>query len=88
MPKMYRYNLDMESEQTIEMPQTAMIARIDFDHNDELKIWAFVEPEEKSAPYAFAIYATGAEVIHEWDDHLASPRNSSGNVFHVFQSIP
>jgi len=63
--KVFKYTLVPESRQVVELPRGATILRVGADVvvDDNLCLWALVDPDERPEMRIVHIYGTGHEVV-------------------------
>ena len=91
MNKIYRYELEITDEQTINMPPGDVIAIGQVDTLDHIEIWVHHTNFNSSNPRDFRIVGTGNpfhpedDFPHVWTHLGTTQRNQVGLVWHVFE---
>jgi hypothetical protein len=87
MKIIYKYKLPIEGNQTIDMPEGAVILHVG-EQDRELCLWALVDIKAKLVPTNFQIYGTGHPVQQNADFlyYLGTIQMSYGLVWHVFNA--
>jgi len=81
--KIYKYPIQIVSEQDIEMPYAAEIIHAGLDPTGQPCIWAVVNPGFDPKPRRIFVVGTGRE-FETWERHLGSFLQDQF-VWHVFQ---
>lgn len=84
MKNIYKYKLEVTDEQAIEMPQGSQIIHVDY-FNDEINLWAIVDPKAKLVWKSFVVHGTGHPCPETKADHIGTVIDRQrGLVWHVF----
>ena len=87
MKVIYKYLLEFQTEQTIEMPIGFQILDMQKQYGVP-HIWALVDSEKTPLFVKFYIYGTGEEIKHSDLNYVGTYQQSGGHlVFHVFYKI-
>jgi hypothetical protein len=82
MKKIYKYDLEITDEQFLELPAQAKVLSIGIQNN-QLKLWALVNPDNFSTKHRVTIFGTG-EPIQEVPIQLLGTVFIRDLAFHVF----
>lgn len=83
MRTIWRFDLMIEDEQTIEMPAGAEIIRMAPDRS---VMWAIVDPEQPTQKRTYHTYGTGHEMPDRPGKYVGTYEVAGGSyVFHVFE---
>lgn len=85
MKKIYKYELMMADEQTIELPKHSKILTVQIQ-NGNICLWALVFPQEVMQKYKVRIIGTGHPAGYvDADDYIGTVQQNEGQlVWHVF----
>lgn len=84
MKRIFKYKLEVEGAQHIEMPERADILCVQVQ-NGEPHIWARVDPAAPKEKVFFRTYGTGHEMEKSWKRYVGTYQLEGGAlVFHVF----
>lgn len=90
MKKIFKYKLNLEERQQVDLPKGAKILSVQAQR-DEISLWALVDPNEKEADsVGFAIVGTGNPINFNIQDakFLETIQFEGGHfVFHVFRTF-
>lgn len=85
--KIFKYPLEIEKEQTIEIPANARILTVKTQGN-QIYLWAMVNPDHIPEKRKIRIYGTGHPVDIENIIYIGTVMTESENfVWHVFEAI-
>ena len=90
MRKIYKYVLEITSEQAIEMPSIRKYLKVGEDYDGKLVIWAAVDTSSNVENVSFEIYGTGQELINQTiktisQSYLGTQVMKNGLAWHVFE---
>lgn len=87
MKTIYKYPLDLQTEQIIKMPVGFQL--LDMQNQDGVPcIWALVNGDNALIYVKFFMYGTGEKINHTDLNYLGTFQFAGGNlVFHVFYKI-
>lgn len=84
MRTIWKFPLEVTDLQTIQMPVDAHFLSVG-QQDDELMLWALVDPENQLIPTTFAIYGTGHPIgAAESDEYHVGTVQVGPYVWHVF----
>lgn len=88
MKKIFKYHLPIQQWQGVQMPRDAVILTVQPQDN-QLMIWAIVNPENELQERKFAVFVTGQTIGSLINlNYLATCVTHSGQyVFHVFEKL-
>lgn len=87
MQTIYKYELKITDDQTIELTSDYQILKV-AEQNGTLYLWAIIDPHGFKYPVKIRIFGTGDTFLRLEDEflsHLGSVLMSNGFVWHVFQ---
>lgn len=85
--KIWKYVLQMEDEQTIKMPKGAKVLSVQMQ-NDEICVWALVDPAAELENKAFWIIGTGNPFYLDMNfaKYIGTVQQLGGRlVWHIFE---
>lgn len=88
MKTIYKYTLTTEEMQKIELPEGAEILSV-LSQNEEVCMWAMVNPDADKVIRTFAVIGTGWRLITEANlKYIGTVQLNGGKlVFHVFEWV-
>lgn len=87
MSVIYKYKLEFETVQHIQLPTDYTILHADHQ-GDDLFVWAkvaIVPLSNEGVPVRIVIYGTGHEMRSEHKRYISTVKMPNGLVFHVFE---
>lgn len=86
--QIWKWDLDLAGEQTLELPVGAAILTVQLQH-DVPRLWALCDEKESvKVKRRFAIYVTGHPMPNEPGHYIGTFQLHGGSlVFHVFEII-
>jgi hypothetical protein len=83
----WKYPLNLVSEQSVDMPQGAQMLTVQMQH-EQPHIWALVDPASPKVGRFVMIYGTGHGIPDDTGRYVGTFQLADGDlVFHVFESI-
>lgn len=79
----YKYPLQWEDSQTLQIPDLQRPLAVQLQHNVPV-LWAFVDENGKPAPHRIRIYGTGNRMPPEPGEYIGTIQ-VGGFVFHFFR---
>lgn len=83
MKTIYKYPLPLVGRSTIQLPNHAIIRHIGVDPRGDLCLWAEVDPDSPTAPFAVWIFGTG-HAIHDEAGTFLGTIVVNGYVWHLY----
>ncbi len=86
MRVVHKYLLPVQDEVKLEMPIGARVLHVGVQDNEQLCLWALVNPKGETKTRSFRIAGTGHEVAGASPTHLGTALMHNGTfVLHVFE---
>jgi hypothetical protein len=86
MKRIFKYRLEIEDKQTIEMPAGAQILCVQ-TQSEGVKLWALVDDQAAPAPRTILIYGTGNPGPGDDVRYIGTAQMAKGAlVWHVFEA--
>ncbi len=87
MKTIWKYQLEVEKNQTLVMPEGAEILTVQLQYETAC-IWAVVDPEAKSVPRTFELIGTGHDFKLQNYLYIGTFQVDGGNfIFHLFEVL-
>ena len=83
MKRIFKYPIQIISEQEIEMPQGAEVIHAGLDPQGLMCIWAIVDPRNEAEPVSILVYGTGESMPFDPAKHISSFQDGQF-MWHVF----
>lgn len=83
MKTVYKYPLAIRDRQEIKMPGKPVLLNVGLDPQDDLCVWALVNPEHENKPMTFFVHGTGHPVDSDAYIWLGTVRQGPF-MWHVF----
>ncbi|MGH7901606.1 MAG: DUF7352 domain-containing protein [Thermodesulfobacteriota bacterium] len=87
--KIYKYQLEITDNQIIKMPVGAKILTVDTQGDDNVCLWALVDPNMEYKDRKIRIIGTG-HPIEDWEklEYIGTAQQLSGGlIWHVFEVL-
>ncbi len=85
MKQIWKYELDLDSDQAVLMKKGAKILSVQMQ-NDSIRLWALVSPNEETEFRYISVYGTGWDMPDDPGKYISTMQTKSGMVFHAFES--
>ena len=85
MKRIFKYQLELVNEQTVQMPEFAVIISAQAQHRNGLCLWAMVDDGNKAKPVTIRIIGTGHPIPDAGQLYFISTVQQEDLVWHVFQ---
>jgi hypothetical protein len=86
MRTIYKYPVQIEDEQTIEIPLLSKVLTVQIQHGKPY-IWVAVDTDSKVVPFKFKLYGTGHPITNDsnYSTYIGTFQLCSGDlVFHLY----
>ncbi len=83
--QIWKYNIELTGQQTVDMPIGARILDVQMQC-DDCCIWMLCETAAVVEPRCFNIYRTGHDILSDPGIYIATFQKNS-LVFHIFESV-
>ena len=83
----WKYTLNSQTVQEVQMPQGAEILHAGVQHN-EINIWVMVDLDAQNEVRKIAVYGTGHSMLKNSHKYIGTVQLAGGTfIFHVFEII-